>query len=332
MEIDFEHFDDQFDQGLNSVKSIGGNGNRLTVINLCQKPNKPTEKRPNTIGKAAIVPILDKSLHPIHKVAGVITTTVQVENPDFNADDPNSPEFYWRTYTAIPADSYTCPLTEAERNLVNELYYLSNDYGDTFGQYGAKKQDLYFMKAYMIKLNSQVSGSLFTDLEEPVVLQHSSRRFPKAYTDMCSTNDEWGKEWRRNLFLPDGEITNFVVCTTTKEDVGYQVKFEYQNGIKTGRTIEMAKLKEWMNFDSNQIGFDTTFVDIDRIKEAIENINKAWDRTESKASDALDNGIQSPTQPQAQQAAAQAQPSFNNMAPAGSAPAANVSADGVLTL
>jgi hypothetical protein len=321
MELDLETFDKQFDAGLNSVKSLGGREKGLTIINLCQKPNKPTEKRPNTLGKAAIVPILDKGMHPIHKVAGVISTTVQVENPDFNPDDPDSPEFYWRTYTAIPVDSYSCPLTDQEKDLVNELYGLSQDYGATFSQYGAKVQDLFFMKAYMIKLNSAVSGALFTNLEEPVILQHSSRRFPKAYTDMCNTNDEWGHEWRKQLFIPDGLVKNFAVCSTVKEDVGYQVKFEYQSNIDTGRNIDLAKLKEWMNFDINTIGVDTTFCDVERIKEAIANINKAWDRAEGKATESLDSGIQSPTQAAP---AAQAQPTAQ--------PAANVSTDGVLTL
>lgn len=326
MDIDFDNFDKEFDQGLNSVKSLGGREKGLTIINLCQMPKKPTEKRPNTVGKAAIVPILDKGLHPIHKVGGVISTTVQIENPDYDPADPNSPEFYWRTYQAIPVESYTCPLTDTEKDLVNELYYLAQDYGDNFSEYGAKKQDLYFMKAYMIKLNSAVSGVLFANLEEPVVLQHTSRRFPKAYTDMCNTNDEWGKEWRRKLFIPDGQITNFAVCSTSKEDVGYQVKFEYQSNIDTGRNVDLAKLKDWMNYDINTLGIDTTFVDVERIKEAIKAINDAWDRSEGTATNALDAGIQSPTQPTAQQT--QAQPSFNNMAPAGQqAPASNVSTE-----
>lgn len=293
--VDLENFDEAFDEGLKSVKSLGGRERGATLINLCQMPKKPTEKRPNTVGKAAIIPILDKGLHPIHKVGGVISTTVEVENPDFNPDDKDSPEFFWRTYQALPPESYTCPLTKQEADLVKELYELAQDYGDTFSQFGASRKDLYFMKAYMIKLSSEVSGSLYTNLEEPVVLQHASRRFPKAYQDMCDTNDEWGKDWRRKLFLPDGDINNFAICSTSKEDVGYQVKFELKTDIKTGRSVDLAKVKEWMDFDINTIGIDTTYVDIERIKEAIKNINAAWDRSESGSTAALDQGISSPT-------------------------------------
>lgn len=312
--LDLETFDKEFDSSLNSVKSLGGRGKSTQIINLCQAPKKPTEKKPNTIGKIAIVPILDKGLHPIHKVAGVITTTVKVKNPDYNPDDENSQEYFWRTYMAAPADSYTCPLTPVEKDLINELYDLSADYGATFSQYGAKKQNLFFMKAFVIKLNSAVSGILYDSLEEPVILQHSSSRFPSAYTDMCNTNDEWGHEWRKQLFVPDGEIANFAVCSTVKEDVGYQVKFEYQSNIKTGRNVDRAKLLTWMDFDINTIGFDTTFVDVDRIKEAIANINAEWDRAEASSTNALDGGISSPTAQSSQ--------------PAAAAP----SADGVLTL
>lgn len=291
----FENFDDAFDEGLKSVKSLSGRGSGATIINLCQMPKKPSEKKPNTVGKAAIIPVLDKGLHPIHKVGGVISTTVEVENPDFNPDDKDSPEFFWRTYQAIPADSYTCPVTPQEKALIDELYSLAEDYGNTFSQFGASKKDLFFMKAYMIKLNSEVSGSLFTNLEEPVVLQHTSRRFPKAYKDMCDTNDEWGKDWRRKLFLPDGDVTNFAICSTTKEDVGYQVKFELKTDCKTGRSVDLAKVKSWMDFDINTLGIDTTFVDVDRIKEAIKNINAAWDRSEAESGAALDKGISSAT-------------------------------------
>jgi len=301
--MDMEEFEKAFDKGLDEASAMGKKATRSTIINLCQAPKKPTDKRPSHLGKLAFVPILDNSFSAIHKVEGVETCTVPVINTEWNESDPNSPQYYWRTYTAIPDYAYKCPLTESERERIKGLYDLIKDYNNTFGTYGNSVKTVYFMKAFIIKLNSKVSGNLYEDIAEPVIIQHSSSEFPKSFTEMIKTQDEWGKEWRKKLFLPDGDITNVVVCTTSRKDIGYNVTFDYMKDVATGKNIPRATLEKWMDFDKETIGIDVTVADMTQIQNAVDAINADWDRKEGQANDQLqysshivDNGADSPAE------------------------------------
>lgn len=297
MAVDLSNFDNQFDNGISEVSSMKNSGYKSeTIIDLCRAPKKPTQKNPNTLGRLAFVPILDRNMRAIHKVEGVMEVTCPIPNPDYDPNDPNSYESFWRTVRYIPGYNYKQPLTPAEEAKLNELKNLIIEYNDNFGQYALSEKKLHYMKAFVVKLASDVSGTIYTDLNEPVVILHKSSRIPEAYESMCKANDEFGKEWRRQVFLPEGAIQNVVVLSTAKADIGYNVKFEVMKGVNTGKTVEPGKIAEWMDYDIDTLGEDLTKFNVKDVQDAIDLINSSWNYQDGTNAAHLASGVTSPSE------------------------------------
>lgn len=297
MAVNLDNFDNAFDSGLNEVHGMTSNRSYDKIIDLCRNPKKPSKNNPITLGKLAFVPIADKNIKVIHSIEGVLELMVPVQNPDYDPSDPNSQSTFWRTIQYIPEYNYNSPITPAEKEKLDELRNEMLDYAEDFSQYALNPKKLFFMKGLVVKLQNTAGENLYTDLVEPAIIEHKSAKFPKAWEDLCGVQDGWGKQWRKDLMLQKGDVKNVVVVDTQKADIGYNVGFSYMQNVQSGKVIPADKLEEWMDYDINTIGIDTTKFSIQDIDSAIMTIKKARAINENSATSNLDNGIQSSSTP-----------------------------------
>lgn len=331
--VSLDNFDESFDIGVNNVQAMSAPTTKSDIINLCKTKADKNNKYPATLGIASFVPILDRTMNPIHSLSNVMELTVPVPNESYDPNDPNSKKAFWTTFTYIPEENYRCPLTEEEKKALDGLATAMYEYNDAYGKYDLGKKSLYFMKAFLIRIKSDSAGPIYTDYQEPVVLRHTSNAFPSAYSSLIKDTDDTrgSKEWRRAVFLPDGEIRNFITCTTRNKPngaIGYNVTCGVINDASTGKAVSREKLKEWMDFDINTIGFDTSKFDVHGVRYMTDQIYAALDYMDSQSVDEepINGNAQAssapttataPVQPTENVAPTQSAPSFDSMQPVG---------------
>lgn len=286
--VSLENFDDAFDIGVNNVKAMVSSGPKSDIVNLCKTKADKNNKYPATLGVASFVPILDRNMEAIHSIHDAIEITVPVPNESYDPNDPNSKRAYWTTFVYIPESNYKVPLTDEEKKANDALKQAMYDYNDAYGRYELRGKPLYFMKAFLIRIKSDSAGPIYTDYTEPVILRHTSMAFPDAYQNTVKDMDDnmGSKEWRRKVYLPDGDVHDFMTCTTRPKPngaIGYNVSCAIINGANSGKSVSREKLKEWMDYDIYSIGLDTTHFDLHGVKYAADNIYAALDYMDSQS-------------------------------------------------
>jgi len=292
-----QDFDSAFDAGLSETAAMGRKYQRQDIINLCKAKSDKNKKYPATLGRALFVPVLDNRFRSIHHLKDVLELSIPVYNDKFDPNNPESgPEYYFTTIPYIAPENYTVPLTPSEKESLEKLKDLMYEYNDSFGKYDLAPKNIFFMKAILRKVVSELEGTIYDNtFKEPIVIRHTSKAFPAGFNSMCKTNDETrGKEWRRECFLQKGVVKNIVSCTTTKKDVGYNVVFEYLPSVNTGLSITDEQLKDWMDFDVDDLGWTTREFDKAQVDTWCNQINSAFDITEERADNDLSEGISSP--------------------------------------
>lgn len=280
--VNLEKFDDSFDIGINNVKAMTASSPKSDTINLCKSKADKNNKYPATLGVASFVPILDRNMEAIHAVKDILEVSVPVPNESYDPNDENSKPAYWTTFNYIPDFNYKVPLTEEEKKANDALKQAIFEYHDSYGKYDLRPKPIFFMKALLVRIKSDTAGPIYTDYSEPVILRHSSAAFPDAYASAIKDFDDTknSKEWRRKVFLPDGDINDFIVCTTRPKPngaIGYNVSCSVIMDAKSGKSCSREKLKEYMDYDIASIGIDTTHFDLHGVKYAIDNIYAAID-------------------------------------------------------
>lgn len=209
MPIDFEKFNKAYESNKNELSKYSTGSGDNSEINLCIAKDSKNGKIKRTLGRAVLIPILDKEYNFIHAIKGYSEEWLPIPNKD-HLDDPNNPDIDPVLYTKVvyvKDESYSIPLTDTDKELNAKLFELMQEYhwefNSTYSDDVKVSNKFYFrgLLQYIRTDNGLIHDSRKT---VPSTLVHTSSNFPKAYLAMCNDFDqEYGSKWKEKLFFGD---------------------------------------------------------------------------------------------------------------------------------